>query len=74
MDIAEAVEIISKQAKCDGVGVLELSETINKYGLEKYIKSMALDQGPDSGDDFRTAVDTFRLLDASFSQPRLDFL
>lgn len=59
MDIAEAVEIISKQAKCDGVGVLELLETINKYGLEKYIKSMALDQGPDSGDDFRTAVDTF---------------
>ena len=32
MNISEAVEIIEQQAKRDGVGFLELLETIDRYG------------------------------------------
>ena len=53
MNISEAVEIIGQQAKRDGVGVLELLETIDRYGALWYIQEAKLDI------EFLTAFNVF---------------
>ena len=53
MNISEAVEIIDQQAKRDGVGVLELLETIDRYGALWYIQEAKL------GIEFLTAFNIF---------------
>ena len=53
MNISEAVEIIGQQAKRDGVGVLELLETIDRYGVLWYIQEAKLDI------EFLTAFNVF---------------
>ena len=53
MNISEAVEIIGQQAKRDGVGVLELLETIDRYGVFWYIQEAKLDI------EFLTAFNVF---------------
>ena len=53
MNISEAVEIIGQQAKRDGVGVLELLENIDRYGVLWYIQEAKLDI------EFLTAFNVF---------------
>ena len=53
MNISEAVEIIEQQAKRDGVGVLELLETLDRYGALWYIQEAKL------GIEFLTAFNIF---------------
>ncbi|NDB83504.1 MAG: hypothetical protein EB127_12370 [Alphaproteobacteria bacterium] len=53
MNIGEAVKIIERQAKWDGVGILELLVTVDKYGVDTYIDSAGLNH------EFRQAYYTF---------------
>ena len=68
--LGEAVQTIEQQARREGMGILKLLETVNTYGLEAYIKSAGLDQGPNSGDDFRDAVAIFMAVSLEISKPK----
>ena len=68
--LGEAVQIIEQQARREGMGILKLLETVNAYGIEAYIKSRGLDQGPNSGDEFRDAVGIFMAAGREFFNPK----
>lgn len=53
MDIAKAAAMLQEQAKWDGVGLLELLETCQKWGVHNYVQSAGL------GKEFVMAYNTF---------------
>jgi hypothetical protein len=62
MNLSEACVMIEQQAKWDGVGILELLQTIEQYGIKEYVANAGLTN------EFRQAYYIFKC-----SQPRLDF-
>jgi len=42
MNLSDACVIIERQAKWDGVGILELLQTIEQYGIKEYVANAGL--------------------------------
>lgn len=57
MNISNAVEIIDRQAELDGVSVLDLLTTLEKYGVFAYIRDAGLDA--EKRIEFLTAYNVF---------------
>lgn len=59
MNLSDAYVIIERQARWDGVGILELLQTCNKLGIDAYPYQYARIQSAHMDNEFRQAYNIF---------------
>ena len=59
MNLSDACVIIERQARWDGVGILELLQTCNKLGIDAYPYQSARIQSAHMDNEFRQAYNIF---------------